>query len=59
MPDLLYETHSEGHYAIFTMNRPDRLNAQGALMREELDAAIYEFAHDPEMRVGRSRPART
>jgi len=52
MPDLLYETHSEGHYAIFTMNRPDRLNAQGALMREELDAAIYEFAHDPEMRVG-------
>ena len=52
MPDLLYETHPEGHYAIFTMNRTDRLNAQGALMRQELDTALYEFVHDPEMRVG-------
>ena len=52
MPDLLYETRPEGHYAIFTMNRPGRLNAQGKLMREELDAALYEFVHDPEMRVG-------
>lgn len=52
MPDLLYEAYPEGHYAIFTMNRPDRLNAQGALMRQELDAAIHEFAHDPEMRAG-------
>ena len=34
------------------MDRPDRLNAQGAQMREELRLALAEFSHDPEMRVG-------
>ena len=34
MPYMLYERYPAGHYAIFTMNRPDRLNAQGAVMRE-------------------------
>ena len=52
MPDLRYERYSDGHYAVFTMDRPDRLNAQGAQMREELRAALAEFSHDPEMRVG-------
>ncbi len=52
MPDLRYERYPEGHYAVFTMDRPDRLNAQGAQMREELRAALAEFSHDPEMRVG-------
>ena len=52
MPDLRYERFPEGHYAIFTMDRPDRLNAQGAAMREELQQALDEFAADPEMRVG-------
>ena len=52
MSDLRYERHPGGHYAVFTMDRPDRLNAQGAQMREELRLALAEFSHDPEMRVG-------
>ena len=52
MPYLLYERHPAGHYATFTMNRPDRLNAQGSVMRQELESALAEFTNDPEMRVG-------
>ena len=52
MPDLRYERCPDGHYAIFTMDRPDRLNAQGAAMRQELREALDEFAADPEMRAG-------
>ena len=52
MADLRYERFPEGHYAVFTMDRPDRLNAQGAQMRQELRDALAEFAHDPEIRVG-------
>jgi enoyl-CoA hydratase/carnithine racemase len=52
MPDILYDRYPAGHYAIFKMNRPDRLNAQGAAMRDDLAAAMEEFTLDPEMRVG-------
>ena len=52
MPDLTYERYTDGHHAIFRMTRPDRLNAQGAQMRRDLEAAITEFTQDPEMRVG-------
>ena len=52
MPELQYERFPAGHYAVFTMNRPDRLNAQGSVMREELKAALFEFSGDPEMRAG-------
>ena len=52
MPDLRYERHPEGNYAIFTMDRPDRLNAQGLTMRDELREALDEFVADSEMRVG-------
>ena len=52
MTDLRYERFSDGHYAVFTMDRPDRLNAQGAQMREELRQALTEFSHDAKMRVG-------
>lgn len=52
MPDLIYERFPASHYAVFTMHRPDRLNAQGATMRQELDAALHEFTHDSELRVG-------
>ncbi len=52
MPDIRYERFPDGHYAVFTMDRPDRLNAQGAHMREELRLALAEFSHDPEMLVG-------
>jgi enoyl-CoA hydratase/carnithine racemase len=50
MPDLLYEKHD--HYAIFTMNRPERLNALGGSMMEEMDAALADFTADPAMRCG-------
>lgn len=52
MPDLLYEKNTQGHYAIFTMNRPHRLNALGGTMQEDLEAALADFTNDPEMRVG-------
>lgn len=29
MPELQYERFPAGHYAVFTMNRPDRLNPKG------------------------------
>ncbi len=50
MPDLIYEKRD--HYAIFTMNRPERLNALGGSMQTELTAALDDFTRDPEMRVG-------
>ena len=52
MPDMLYERFPATHYAVFTMHRPDRLNAQGSNLRQGLDVAIYEFAHDSDIRVG-------
>lgn len=50
MPDLLYE--KKDFYAIFTMNRPERLNALGGTMNAERQAAVDDFNADPRMRVG-------
>ena len=50
MPDMLYEKRQ--HYAIFTMNRPERLNALGGTMQQDLAAALEDFNADSEMRVG-------
>ena len=50
MPDLLYEKFD--NYAIFTMNRPERLNALGGSMREEMYEALVDFTADDEMRAG-------
>lgn len=50
MPDLIYEKRD--HYAVFTMNRPERLNALGGSMNEELQAALDDFTADPAMRCG-------
>lgn len=52
MPDLLYDKHPGNHYALFTMNRPERLNALGGTMQQDLDAALLDFTNDPDMRVG-------
>jgi enoyl-CoA hydratase/carnithine racemase len=52
MPALLYDRHPEGHYAIFTLNRPDQLNAQNRQMGMEFEAALQEFEVDPEMHCG-------
>jgi len=50
MPDLLYEKHD--HYAVFTMNRPERLNALGGSMQADLTEALDDFTADRAMRVG-------
>lgn len=50
MPELLYEKYD--HYATFTMNRPERLNALGGVMHDELTRAIADFESDPDMRAG-------
>ena len=52
MPDVLYEKNPERHYAIFTLNRPDRLNAIGGGLMAELLTAMDDFTRDPGMRVG-------
>ncbi|MBI4496544.1 MAG: enoyl-CoA hydratase/isomerase family protein [Chloroflexi bacterium] len=50
MPDLIYEKRD--HYAIFTMNRPERLNALGGAMQDDLEDALTDFNADPNMRAG-------
>ncbi len=50
MPDLLYEKFDT--YAVFTMNRPERLNALGATLNRELSEAVKDFTRDPKMRAG-------
>jgi enoyl-CoA hydratase/carnithine racemase len=50
MPDLIYEKRD--HYAVFTMNRPERLNALGGSMNQDLQAALDDFTVDPAMRCG-------
>lgn len=50
MPDMIYEKHE--HHAVFTMNRPERLNALGGTMQDDLAAALDDFTNDPAMRVG-------
>ncbi len=52
MPDLLYEKNVEEHYAVFTMNRPDRLNAMGGSMNEDFSIALHDFNNDRDMWVG-------
>lgn len=50
MSDLLFE--KRGRYAIFTMNRPERLNALGGQMQEDLEAALDDFNSDSDCWVG-------
>ena len=52
MADLLYEKHANEHYATFTMNRPDRLNAMGGSMNEDFSIALHDFNNDRDMWVG-------
>jgi crotonobetainyl-CoA hydratase len=50
MPDALYEKRD--FYAIFTLNRPERLNALGGQLRAEMEENVDDFNEDPNMRVG-------
>ena len=49
MPELIYE--KRGNYAIFTMNRPERMNANNNAMTDQLWDAVEDFNHDFDMRV--------
>ncbi len=50
-PDMLYEKFPDKHYAIFTMNRPEALNALNEQMRTDQQDALDDFNADPNMRV--------
>ncbi|MBF8267329.1 MAG: 3-hydroxybutyryl-CoA dehydratase [Dehalococcoidia bacterium] len=51
-PDVIYEKFPEKHYAIITMNRPERLNASGGDLPRLLDEAFGDFSADSSMFVG-------
>ena len=51
-PDLIYEKFPDKHYAIFTMNRPERLNASGGDIPRLRDEAVADFTADSNMYVG-------
>jgi 2-(1,2-epoxy-1,2-dihydrophenyl)acetyl-CoA isomerase len=46
---LLYE--SKDHVATLTLNRPDRLNALGGTLREDLTAGLTRAIDDPDVRA--------
>jgi 2-(1,2-epoxy-1,2-dihydrophenyl)acetyl-CoA isomerase len=46
---LIYEV--KDHVATLTLNRPDRLNALGGSLRDDLHDAITRSASDPDVRV--------
>ena len=50
MAELEYEKRDS--YAIFTMNRPERLNALGGDMNRQFQEAVDDFTADPAMRAG-------
>lgn len=47
----LIETNRSGHVTTVTLNRPDKLNAFGGTMREDLLSALRSAEADPETRV--------
>jgi len=49
MADLLVE--KQGHTTIFTINRPERMNALGGTVMADLAAGIKEFESDPSQYV--------
>lgn len=51
MDEVLYEKDDEG-YAIFTLNRPEALNAFNTALREQFAEYMEDFNADATMRVG-------
>jgi enoyl-CoA hydratase/carnithine racemase len=49
MPDLLVE--KQGRTTVLTINRPERMNALGGTVMEDLTTAVAEFNADPTQRV--------
>ena len=52
MAELEYQPNPDDGYAVFTLNRPQRLNAIGGDLMPRFLAAIDDFTRDPKMRVG-------
>jgi len=50
MSEVLYE--KAGGYAVFTLNRPEVLNAMNTALRERFADCMDDFNADPAMRVG-------
>ena len=50
MPTIKYK--KEGKIAIFTLNRPDVLNAQNVQLHHELNDAFLDFRDDSDLWVG-------
>jgi enoyl-CoA hydratase/carnithine racemase len=51
MADLEYQKFPEKHYALFRMNRPERLNALSRGLLTQIADALEDFSGDVEMRV--------
>lgn len=49
MPDLIYDKRD--NYAIFTYNRPERLNSLGGTLMADLHEALDDFINDVNMRA--------
>lgn len=51
MSEVLYEKSDEG-YAVFTLNRPESLNAMNTALRERFTDCLDDFNADAALRVG-------
>jgi len=49
---MVIDYKKEGKIAIFTINRPEAMNAQNAQFHRELNEAFIEFRDDPDIWVG-------
>lgn len=52
MEQLEYEKNQVGKYAVFTLNRPEKLNAISSRLMFDLKNCLDDFDSDPNMRVG-------
>ena len=49
MADLVID--KQGHTTIFTLNRPERMNALSSTLMRDLQAGLQEFQSDPDQHV--------
>ena len=49
---MVVDYQKEGRIAIFTLNRPEAMDALNAQVRRELNEAMVEFRDNPELWVG-------
>jgi enoyl-CoA hydratase/carnithine racemase len=52
LEQLEYEKNQVGKYAVFTLNRPEKLNAISSRLMFDLKNCLDDFDSDPNMRVG-------